>query len=401
MNTPKNLVIVLLAATTIGGAVLAWRQYSDLVELRAASLKRDERADLQKRIWDLEKLNRDLQDKIAANREPGAPSERVAGGPDGEERRGPEGGRGGRGDPRGRGDSIMQQANAVRDLMNKPEVQALMNLQQKAGVEARYAALFKNLNLPPDQIEKLKTLLAERSNTAQDVFAAAREQGIDPRENPAAFRKMNADAQNVINNAIKATIGDAGFAQLATYEQTLPQRNLVNDLQQRLSYTNSPLSSAQADQLVGILAANAPQRTANATPGQPQPGQPQPGMLPGGPRGPGPGGPGGGPGFDVRGGDLGGMIAGVLGPGPAGMVAGLDLGRGSGAATVTSAAVTQAQGILAPTQLAALQQIQQQQQAQQQLRQIVSETLGANQPQNPKGGPAPGGTPPGRRPGGG
>ena len=31
----------------------------------------------------------------------------------------------------------------------------------KAAVEARYAPLFKNLNLPADQIEKLKTLLAD------------------------------------------------------------------------------------------------------------------------------------------------------------------------------------------------------------------------------------------------
>jgi len=394
VNTPKNLVIVLLAATTIGGAVLAWRQYGDLVELRATAMKRDERAEMQKRVWGLEKLNRELQDKLAASREPAGNPERLAAGPEGgEERRGPE--RGGRGDPRGRGDNVMQQATAIRDLMNKPEVQAMLSLQQKAAIEQRYAALFKSLNLQPDQIEKLKSLLAERTTTTQDVLAAAREQGVDPRENPTALRKMNADAQNVINNSIKATIGDAGFAQLSTFEKTLPQRNLVNDLQQRLSYTDAPLNPAQTEQLVSILAANAPPRTPN-----PAAGQPQGGMPPGGGRGPGPG-PGGGPmpggpSFDGRGGDLGGMIAGVLGGGP-----GADMGRGSGAATVTPAAVAQAQGILTPTQLAALQQIQQQQQTQQQLRQLVNDTLQANQPQNPKSGPAPGGATPGRRPGGG
>lgn len=397
MNTPKNLVIILLTATTIGGAVLAWRQYGDLVELRASAMKRDERAEMQKRVWDLEKLNRELQDKLAAGREPTGNLERVATGaegePAGDESRGP--GRGGRGDPRGRGDSVLQQATALRDLMNKPEVQAMMSLQQKAAIEQRYAALFKSLNLQPVQIEKLKSLLAERSTTTQDVLAAAREQGVDPRENPTALRKMNADAQNVINNSIKATIGDAGFAQLSTYERTLPQRNLVNDLQQRLSYTDSPLNPAQAEQLVSILAANAPQRTPN-----PAAGQPPVGMPPGGGRGSGPG-PGGGPLsggplFDGRGLDLGGMIAGVLGGGP-----GADTGRGSAVASVTPAAVAQAQGILTPAQLTALQQIQQQQQTQQQLRQLVNDTLQASQPQNPKAGPAPGGTPPGRRPGGG
>ncbi len=404
MNTPKNVALLLLAATTIGGALLAWKQYGELIDLRAAAMNKDERADLQKRVWDLEKLNRALQDQLAANRDPNAGAVRLAAGEevraDGETRdRGP--GRGGRGDPRGRGDAMLQQATAIRELMNKPEVQAMLNLQQKAAVEARYAALFKNLNLPPEQIEKLKTLLAERSTTVQDVMAAAAEQGVNPRDNPAALRKMIADAQNEINKGIKATIGDAGFAQLTSYEQTLPQRNLVNDLQQRLSYTNTPLTTAQAEQLVNILASTAPQRSpANAASG-PTPAMPPPGARgPGGPGGPPPGG-----GFlDLRGGDLGGIIAGVMGGGP-----GLPGGDGRGpAATVTPAALAQAQGVLAPPQLAALQQIQQQQQTQQQLRQLVNDTLSANQPAGAKSGPptksgpAPGGTtPPTRRPGGG
>src|SRR6185295_11216942 len=110
---PKNLVIVLLAATTIGGAVLAWRQYGDLIELRAAAMNKSERADLQKRMWDLEKLNRELQDQLAANRKPDGDPDAVAN-TDGEGRgRGPD--RGGRGDPRARMENVMQQANAIRD----------------------------------------------------------------------------------------------------------------------------------------------------------------------------------------------------------------------------------------------------------------------------------------------
>ncbi len=394
MKTPKNLVILLLAATTIGGAVLAWRQYGDLIDLRAAALNKDERANWQKRVWDLEKLNRELQDQLAAGRTPAGSTDPLVAAAESDGRgRGP-----GRGDPRGRGESMMQQANALRDLMNKPEVQAMLNLREKAAVETRYAALFKNLNLPPDQIEKLKTLLAERATTMQDVMAAARDQGVDPRENPTAFRKMIADAQNEINNGIKATIGDSGFAQLTNYEQTLPQRNLVTELGSRLAYSSTPLTSAQAEQLIGILAANAPQRPATAASGEAQ-GQPA-GPQPGG-RGPGgPPGPGGGF-FDLRGGgDLGGMIAGVLGGGPGGgMIPGGD-GGGRGTATVTPAAVAQAQTVLAPAQLTALQQIQQQQQAQQQLRQLVNDTMMANQPQNSRGA-SPGAPAPGRRPGGG
>jgi hypothetical protein len=57
-------------------------------------------------------------------------------------------------------------------------------------------------------------------------------------------------------------------------------------------------------------------------------------------------------------------------------------GRGGATAPVTQAAVNQAQSILAPSQVSALQQIQQQQQSQQQLQQILRNTLAPAQPAN-------------------
>ena len=381
MKSPQAYLLLLLAGTTVGGAILAWKQYGELVELRASAMNRDERADLQKRIWDLEKLNRELQDKLAATRGTGAgdaaavansadepaPRERV--------------GRGGeRGGPGGRGESFQQQAAAMRELMSKPEVQALLSQQQRAAVEARYAALFRNLNLPPEQAAKLTALLAERGTTVQDVMSAAREQGIDPRENPAAFRKLVADAQNQINDSIKATIGEQGFAQLTNYEQTMPQRALVNDLQQRLSYTSTPLTATQAEQLVQILAANAPQRPA-ASSGNVMVGGPQEAtfVFRGGPPPDGGAGP--------RGPDVGAIMNIVGGP-AAGMLMGAMDGVRIGGPQVTPNAVAQAQGVLSPPQVAALQQIQQQQQAQQKLREMVGETMRANQPPPPATGSA-------------
>ena len=289
VRSSKTYLILLLTATTLGGAALAWRQYGELVELRASAMNRDERADLQKRVWDLEKANRELQDRLAANRDPADLDGMLAAAADGAQtsQSRERGGRGERGDSRGRGgnSSGLQQATAIRDLMAKPEVQAMVSFQQKAAIEARYAALFKNLNLPAEQLERLKTLLADRSTTMQDVMAAAREQGINPRENPEAFRKVMADAQNQINAGIKAAIGEQGFAQLSTYEQTLPQRNLVNELQQRLSYTSTPLTAAQAEQMVQILATNTPQQPTNQVTSN-NGGQPQTGTPPGGRGGP-------------------------------------------------------------------------------------------------------------------
>jgi hypothetical protein len=383
VKSPKTYLILLLAVTTVGGAILAWQQYAELVELRAAAMNKDERADYQKRIWDLEKANRELQDRLAANREPVEMDDLLAAATDGERPgrdRGNRGDRGERGGPR-RDASGVAQATALRELMNKPEVQAMLSLQQKAAIEARYAALFKELKLPVEQIDKLKTLLADRGTTMQDVMAAAREQGINPRDNREAFMKLVTDAQNEINNGIKSVIGEQGFAQLTNYEQTMPQRNLVNELQQRLSYTSTPLTAQQAEQMVQILSANAPPRQAANTNAATASGQTQPSQTPGGRDG-------GRGGFAVRG-EIGGMIgAPGGGPGIGMMMGGFDGGGrgGGGGATVTPGAVAQAQTILAPTQVAALQQIQQQQQTQQQLRQLINDTMVANQPQNTKSG---------------
>jgi hypothetical protein len=352
VKSPKNTLIALLAIIAIGAGWVAWRQSAEMAELRTAAMKKDERADLQKRVWDLEKLNRELRAQLTGQRGDGG-EVATADRPPRE-----FGGPGGRG-PRMEG--MGPQFGAMRDLMMKPEVQAMMNLQQQADIDRRYAALFKNLNLQPEQVDRLKALLAERSTAIMDVMAAARDQGIDPRQNPDAVRKLVADAENEINNSIKSTIGETGFAQLTSYEQTMPQRAVVNQLEQRLSYTNTPLTSAQAEQLVQILASNPAQQpatSAGAGPAGPQPG---------------------------RGPDFGGMVVGMFGPGAAPMVGMMEAGRGGGAATVTPAAVTQAQTILSPPQTQALQQIQQQQQSQQQLRQIVNETLSANPPPSPPG----------------
>lgn len=390
VKSPKTYLIALLALTTIGGAVLSWQQYAELVELRAAAMNKDERADLQKRVWELEKLNKQLRDQLAAQRPSGDDVEALlADAGDGPPERRDRGGRG------GPGGNPMQQLTALRDLMNKPEVQALMTVQQKAAVEARYAALFKNLNLTPEQAEKLKTILAERQTTMMDMMSAARDQGLDPRRDRDAYQKLMESARTDVNNSIKAVIGESGFAQFGGYEKTMPQRNVVNQLQQRLSTSDTPLTSAQAEQLVQILANNPPAtapRTAT-TPGNPPTGDrgPGPNFLPGGGSG------GGGPrGPDM--GAIGALLGGVMGGGPGG---GINLGGGNAPAPITTTAVSQSQAVLAAPQVAALQQLQQQQQSQQQLTKIVTDTLAAQNAANPR---PPGATPPppnqGKRPGG-
>lgn len=321
-------VLAALAVSALATGVLAWRQYRELIQLRGAALLRDERADLQKRIWDLEKANRDLSEQLLAAR-PATDDVEVLPGdvnssepaPEAPARRAPASRRG-------------EGQLAYREAMSRPEVQAALSLQRQLGVEERYSALFRNLNLSPDQAEKLKALLAERQSTVQDIMTVAREQGVHPRTDPEGFRKLMSDAEAQIDSSIRAVIGEAGLAQLQTYEQTLPQRALVSDLQQRLSYSDTPLTSAQAEQLIQILANNPSNRERAA-----------------------------------------GGNAALLGlRADVSILTGGAVGRG-GNARITSDAINQAQGVLAQPQVDALRKMRQQQQAQQQVQQLIRDSM--------------------------
>ena len=100
---------------------------------------------------------------------------------------------------------------------------------------------------------------------ARDRLATAHLRWVDPetrREDEIdlvvtglASRFVLTDAQTEIDNAIRATVGDAAFAKYENYEKTFSQRSVVNQLEQRLSYSSTPLSTQQSEQMVAIIAA--------------------------------------------------------------------------------------------------------------------------------------------------
>ncbi|MBL9202293.1 MAG: hypothetical protein JNL39_17410 [Opitutaceae bacterium] len=331
MHSAKNWLLLGLALTTLGAAWLAWRQHGEIAALRATALPREERAALQKRAWDLEKANRDLKARL-----PASPAEKS------------DSGQSATAKPVPASRDSERTFDALLGLLAQPGVPAKVALLQQSAVESRYAALFKNLRLPPSQLEKLKALLTERTLSLQDVLTVARDQGIDPRDNPAALRQLIASAQNEINTSLKSLLGEQGFTQLAVYEQTLPQRGLVNELQQRLSYTEAPLTPTQAELLIQVLAANPAPRADTPTTAMPA---------------------------TRVGTALATLFSGGTGVGGAAPVFRVDASSGP---AISPAVVAQSQGFLSAPQVAALQQLQQQQQAQQQLRLLLSEATNPN-----------------------
>ena len=351
MSRRLRATIIVLAATTVTTGVIAWRRGNELSELQARALDRSERAQLQKRVWDLEKANRELQarapaasrDRTETGAEVSAPTSPTAVGAS-------------------RPPTQQQQLAFVRDLLGRPEIQAYVSAQQRSRLEASYLALFRNLGLTSGQSEKLTGLLLERQNLRGEVAEAARSQGIDPRENPEGIRRLLATAREEIETAIKGVIGPAGFAALQTYDATLPQRSVVNDLQQRLGNSGAPLAPAQAEQLVQILANNPVPKPAASSPrvAAAEVDAANPVFRPP---------------------DLGPVLAGLVGGGSGPAIAASIFAPVPGGTTISDAALVQAQAVLSAPQVSALKELQRQQLAQQQVQQIVRDSLSsANRP---------------------
>jgi hypothetical protein len=305
MPTPARLANLVLIIALLGlGGYAYWEHRLRVSQAGDLEALIRERADLRQQLWK----------RAAARPAPASAAAEAAEGPT----------RGSDGDlpPDIRNQRVGDMFNRFTNLMDSPEAQRLLGIQQRAALDAKYSALFKAMHLAPEQLEKFKSLLVEKQNAVLDVMAAARAQGLNPRDNRTEIAQLIQGTQAEVDSSIRNALGDAAYSQYQTFEQTVPQRNTVGQLEARLSYTDQPLTPQQSDSLVSILASNA--TGANRT----------------------------------NAGAAGGML-GRLG------------GTAGGSATITDAAVNQAQTVLSGPQVQALQQLQQEQQAQAKLRQLM------------------------------
>ena len=244
-----RLTNILLGVALLSCGIYAYQWHSQLQSLQAnLDELKGERDRLNRRIAELKEAKPSPSEPVIALQEtepvesmrpgrPGFTPGENAGPP-------PEAFRGGDGQAR------------FMAMLDNPEIQKLMTIQQKAALDSRFASLFKSLNLSPADLEKFKSLLVEKQAAVIDARVAARGQGLTGPENRDALRQIIANAQAEVDNTIRSTLGEATFAQYQTYEQTQSERNLVNQLQQRLSYSASPLTDTQSNQVVALLAAN-------------------------------------------------------------------------------------------------------------------------------------------------
>lgn len=149
-----------------------------------------------------------------------------------------------------------EQLAGVVAMLEDPRFLRAVAAHQRSMLDARFGELFGKLDLTAEELESLRALLIEKQNAAMDVLMVSRGEltgeGLAGNEMRTATRRAQAE----IDRMIQQTLGDQRFAVYKAYEATLPQRAAVAQLQQRLSYTNEPLQSGQAEALVSMLSSS-------------------------------------------------------------------------------------------------------------------------------------------------
>jgi len=327
MRTIARLLFIVLGLIAATGVFYAVQQQKSLRDARnAAESLEKERTELREKLREAERRRRELEERL-----------RAIGATDGSmtiETESPEfaGAVPESTVPRN-GPTRRDGPGRIMAALESPEAQRLLALQHKGRLDGNYAALFRRLNLSPEQLDHFKSLLVEKRTAMSDVMAAARSQGLTGRENRDEIRALVEATQAEIEDSIRALLGESGYQEYRQYEHTQPQRAIAEQLATRVSYLpGAQLTPQQADQLVQILATNTPPRPQNngAT------------VFP---------------------------AINIAGTNPPGGIS------GGFNTTITDEAIQQAATVLSPAQLDALKQLQAEQQAQAQLNQIMRNQL--------------------------
>lgn len=158
-----------------------------------------------------------------------------------------------------------RRAGALARLMDNPEFVDVLGRQRQAMLDARFAGLFRQLNLGADELAAFKHLLVEKENVVLDVVTVSETSPQGPLS-PESLRASVRAAQLQVEDAIHSALGTERYAIYRDYERTVAQRAMVAQLEQRLSYTAAPLSPAQSEALVRILVATAPAAATETAP---------------------------------------------------------------------------------------------------------------------------------------
>jgi hypothetical protein len=109
-----------------------------------------------------------------------------------------------------------------------------------------YGTIFKQLNLPADVQQKVIDILMQaQQRLEQQAFEAAQSGSFPAPPSPQEIQMQQAQQ----DNQLRSVLGDAGFAQFNQYRTTIPDRTIIDQMNQQ----GANLNDNQSQQLLQIL----------------------------------------------------------------------------------------------------------------------------------------------------
>ena len=137
-------------------------------------------------------------------------------------------------------------------MMKDPAMREMMRGQQKAMMGLMYSGLYKDLNLPKEQKEKLEELLLDGQMKSIEGAQVLMEPD-SVTNNHAAASKAIADQKKASDESIRALLGDEKFAAYEDYQKNVGERMQLNQLRGQLEEAKIPMQAEQEQQLLAIL----------------------------------------------------------------------------------------------------------------------------------------------------
>jgi hypothetical protein len=137
---------------------------------------------------------------------------------------------------------------SIGRLLNNPEARQVWIDARKAGLDRAYAPFFRQLGLDEDRLDLLRELMAEQQ-AARAAAATLGRNGRDPAAQAAA-EAWDRQAEDNVDRSIADLIGPRGLDWLDAYEQTLPERSMVEDFSHRLHALGLDLPESQVEALI-------------------------------------------------------------------------------------------------------------------------------------------------------
>ena len=132
-----------------------------------------------------------------------------------------------------------------------PQMRVDMIERQMNRIDSRYADFFKSLDLPADDLDSLRTLLAEGGVLNWEMrmrsYNASSDEDKGLVDSEAQIRK------EALESEIAALLGEETSSELDEFTESLPYRGKVEALASSLSFTDTPLTKDQSEQLVDSM----------------------------------------------------------------------------------------------------------------------------------------------------